>query len=147
MTLDDYFNVHSRIHHAWIAFLNRNRPAGVPENHLGIRALGICYFIWKHPNCMLNEVADAVANCRATTSLLVDSLCREQLLNREQCKTDRRRICLSVREGIRDFLFSLEAELTTLPPLPPAEKITLPRPKGGGGSAGCCPPPRSRSRN
>ena len=119
MTLDDYFQVHYQICHAWIAFLGRNHSDMSVPHRLGIRALRICYFIWKHPDCPLKEVAGAVSISRATTSQLVDSLCRQKLLQREWSESDRRRIQLSTMRNTGTFLAHLEKRLAEIGPLPP----------------------------
>jgi len=117
MTLDDYFSVHYRICHAWTVHLSKSRSDITPP-HLGIRALRICYFIWKHPGCPLKEVAEAVSISHATTSLLVDQLCRQRLLRREWSESDRRSIRLSATRNVDEFLVYLETKLAELDRVP-----------------------------
>jgi len=117
MTLDDYFSVHYRICHAWTMLLDRSR-SGMTPPRLGIRALRICHFIWKHPGCPLKEVAEAVSISHATTSQLVDQLCRRQLLCREWSESDRRSIRLSTTRNVSEFLAYLEDKLAELDRVP-----------------------------
>jgi len=119
MTLEDYFRVHYRICHAWIAFLRQNHFDISIPHRLGIRAVEICYFVWKHPDCPLKEVADAVSISRATTSQLVDLLCRQKLLRRDWNQSDRRYIRLSTMQSTGTFLAGLEEQLAQIGPFPP----------------------------
>ncbi|HJH02406.1 MAG TPA: MarR family winged helix-turn-helix transcriptional regulator [Victivallis vadensis] len=98
-----FFLIYRELCRAWKIYLKEHfSKAATP--HAGFRTLHLCFYIFRHPECSLREVAEIAGLSAGAASALVDALCDSGLLNRAPSPADRRRICLTVTPAIAAFL-------------------------------------------
>lgn len=106
MGLKEYFRAHNALRRSWAAFLKAN-----PGGHAaapGLTALQICHYVESHPECALNDVAEALGITLGAASQLVETLRKRSLICRTESRIDRRRLALAVTPVTREFLQSCE---------------------------------------
>ncbi len=106
MKTDQFFDAYRTLCREWELFLASNGIRLI--SHPGIRVLSVCYYIYRHPGCSLNEVAGEFGITAGTASNLVETLCRRRFLKRTPSRADRRSICLTTTPHLNTFLKKVE---------------------------------------
>ena len=106
MNAADFFDKYTVIEISWKEFLKKNLSYR-NSSALGMTALRICYYITKHPDCSLKEVAISLAISLGSASQMVQAMTIGGILKCTTDTTDRRRISITPLPILTDFFNNL----------------------------------------
>lgn len=106
MNAETFFENYAVLENHWKEFIQQEIPNRT-SSALGMTALRICYYVIKHPNCALKEIALSLDISLGSASQMVQAMTVGGLLQCTPNQEDRRRISIKSQPVLVNFFKSL----------------------------------------